>query len=202
MAVSVSKLLSDAAKHLGKKYVFGAAGPNAFDCSGLTQYVFKQQGVNLPHHAEDQAKMGMAVSKNDIQPGDLVFSNWGDGPNSHVGIATGPHTIINAPHTGAVVRYQNLTSSYLAHVTAVRRISNDGGTGVVGVVTGAVGDAFGGLTSAIKDAAAPLVAIGEVSDGIMKLFMPSNFIRLVSGAFGFVFIAWGVLLLAKEVRNG
>jgi hypothetical protein len=205
MAVNVTKLLADAARQLGKKYVFGSAGPNTFDCSGLTQWVFKQQGVSLPHHAADQAKMGVAVDKHQIQAGDMVFSNWGDGANSHVGIATGPHTIINAPHTGAVVRYQELSASYLSHVTAVRRIGNPtGGSaagGIVTTVTTGATDVFGGLTTAIKDAGAPLVAIGKVSDGIMKIFMPSNFIRVVSGLFGFIFIAWGILLLAREVRT-
>lgn len=203
MAVNVTKLLADAAAQLGKKYVFGSAGPNTFDCSGLTMWVFKRQGVSLPHHAEDQAKMGTAVDKHQIQAGDLVFSDWGDGANSHVGIATGPHTIINAPHTGAVVRYQQLSTSYLNHVTAVRRIGNPtgAGVGIVGTVTAGASDVFGGITSAIRDAGAPFVAVAKVSDGIMKIFMPSNFIRVVSGVFGFIFIAWGVLLLSREVRN-
>lgn len=205
MAVNVTKLIADAAAQLGKKYVFGSVGPNTFDCSGLMVWIFKKQGVTLPHHAADQAKMGVAVDKNQIQAGDLVFSNWGDGPNSHVGIATGPHTIINAPHTGAVVRYQNLSASYMTHVTAVRRIGNPtGGSptgGIVSTVTTGATDVFGGITTAIKDAGAPFVAIGKVSDGIMKIFMPSNFIRVVSGLFGFIFIAWGILLLSKEVRN-
>src|SRR6266568_636678 len=151
MSVNVQDLLAYAEQQLGKPYVYGAAGPNTFDCSGLVTYIFHKFGVNLPHHAADQAREGTSVPTNQIRPGDLVFSNWGDGPNSHVGIAVGANRIIDAPHKGADVRYDDLTAGYLSHVTAVRRVTNftgaASGLGVVGgSSSGGSGDSPGLLS--------------------------------------------------------
>lgn len=203
MAIDVSKLLGLTQEQLGKKYVFGSAGPSTFDCSGLVQYVFKAFGVSLPHHAEDQAKLGTPVATGDIQAGDLVFSDWGDGPNSHVGIAVSKTQIIDAPHTGAVVRYDTLSSGYLAHVTAVRRVGGlSGSAGGIGSAAAAVtGGAFDAVGNAIKTAAAPLVSVGKLTDQLYKVFMPSNVIRIVSGIAGAILIFWGVVLLAREART-
>ena len=84
----------------GKPYVWAAAGPNAFDCSGLVMYVFAQIGISLPHSSYAQVGMGSPVDLADLQPGDLVFFN-GD---SHVGIYIGGGNMVHAPHTGDVVR--------------------------------------------------------------------------------------------------
>ncbi|HLT09907.1 MAG TPA: NlpC/P60 family protein, partial [Micromonosporaceae bacterium] len=81
-------IVAAAAVQIGKPYSYGAAGPNAFDCSGLTQYVFKQFGVSLPHNAHAQLSYGRAVSKAEARPGDLVFFLSG-GHAYHVGIYAG-----------------------------------------------------------------------------------------------------------------
>jgi hypothetical protein len=204
MAVDVPGLIGLLKQQLGKPYVFGSAGPGQFDCSGLTQYVYKPYGINLPHHAADQAKLGTAVTATDIQPGDLVFSDWGDGPNSHVGIAVSGQQIIDAPHTGAVVRYDTLSPSYLRHVTAIRRMSGAAGGGVsLGGVGGAIADAtgLGAIADAIRTAAAPIVSVGKLSDQAFKIFMPSTFLRVVAGIAGGLLLLWGVFLLAREVRT-
>ena len=120
--VPVDGLIDWLKQQLGKPYVWAAEGPNSYDCSGLVQAAFKRYGVNLPRVSVDQATTGQAVSKSDIRPGDLVFSNWGRGKNTHVGIAVSSTQIINAPKPGSTVKYQNLTSGYLSHVTAVRRL--------------------------------------------------------------------------------
>lgn len=208
MAADLAAVIALTKQQLGKKYVFGTAGPGTFDCSGLTQYVYKPQGINLPHYAADQAKLGAAVSPGDIQPGDLVFSNWGDGPNSHVGIAVSKDQIIDAPHTGAVVRYDSLSSGYMSHVTAIRRMAG-GGSGLgdlgsaVDKATGAIADATGltAIGDAIKAAGAPLLSVGKLSDQLFKVFMPSNFIRLVSGIAGAILVFWGIWLLARDIRK-
>jgi cell wall-associated NlpC family hydrolase len=84
----------------GKPYVWAAAGPDAFDCSGLVTYVFAKLGISVPHSSYAQAGMGSAVSRSDLQPGDLVFFNG----NSHVGIYIGGGNMVHAPHTGTVVQ--------------------------------------------------------------------------------------------------
>lgn len=97
--------LRAAATQLGKPYQWGAEGPNAYDCSGLVYWAFKQVGVTLPRSSKEQAKVGRAVSWNELQPGDLVFYYE---PVSHVGIYAGDGKMINAPQTGDVVKYQKV----------------------------------------------------------------------------------------------
>jgi hypothetical protein len=218
---SVGDVISYAKAQLGKPYVFGASGPSTFDCSGLTLMAYRQAGITLPHHSQDQAKMGVAVAKTAIQPGDLVFSNWGDGPNSHVGIAVSGNQIIDAPHTGAFVRYDNLSASYLSHVTAVRRFptvtgGGGGGGGGGGVGPGIIGGPMqlpggggggggGGnfwdpVTKPFQDMASAASSVAQVADLITKAFLPSNFTRIVCGLLGGIFILMGIVLLTREVR--
>lgn len=84
----------------GKPYVSGGTGPNAYDCSGLTQAAYRAAGVGIGRTTWDQVKDGVPVSEADLQPGDLVFFYSGI---SHVGIYLGNGQIVHAPHTGAVV---------------------------------------------------------------------------------------------------
>ena len=86
---------------LGRPYVWGADGPNSFDCSGLTQYVWGKAGVYLPHFTGAQWNMGRHISFGDLQPGDLVFF-YPD--HHHVGIYIGGGKMIHAPQTGDVVK--------------------------------------------------------------------------------------------------
>jgi len=88
-------------RELGKPYVWGAAGPNSFDCSGLTQYVWAKAGVYLDHYTGSQWNEGRHVSQSELQPGDLVF--FGSDLH-HVGIYVGNGNMIEAPHSGANVR--------------------------------------------------------------------------------------------------
>jgi cell wall-associated NlpC family hydrolase len=90
---------------LGKPYVYGAAGPSSFDCSGLTMQAWGAAGVSLPHNAAAQQSMTQSVSLSAMEPGDLVFFG---SPAYHVGIYIGGGRMIAAPHTGAVVSIQSL----------------------------------------------------------------------------------------------
>lgn len=90
-----------AKQQLGEPYVFGSAGPNSWDCSGLTQQAYRAVGVKLPHHAASQQKLGTPVAESAAQPGDLVF--WGP-VSGHVAIYLGSGMVLHAPHTGDVVK--------------------------------------------------------------------------------------------------
>ena len=107
-----AKLVAEAKKHLGKKYVWGATGPNTFDCSGLTQYVFKQLGIKIPRTSLEQSRSGKLVSKSNLQPGDLLFWKTTSAEVGHVGMYVGNNQFIHAPNKSKPVKYDSLNSSY------------------------------------------------------------------------------------------
>ena len=102
---AASVALQWARNELGKPYVFGAAGPNAFDCSGLMTYIFAKAGVSLPHSAAAQYDVTQRVSYSQLQPGDLVFYYQ---PIDHVGIYIGGGDIIVADNPSVPVRIDSL----------------------------------------------------------------------------------------------
>jgi cell wall-associated NlpC family hydrolase len=99
-----SQAIAIAMQYLGVPYVWGGMSPAGFDCSGLISYVFSQIGVSLPHHAAAQYGYGAPVSRDQLQPGDLVFFNG----LGHAGIYVGGGSFIHAPHTGDVVKISSL----------------------------------------------------------------------------------------------
>jgi cell wall-associated NlpC family hydrolase len=90
----VDVVLAAAHKQLGKPYRWAAVGPNAFDCSGFTMYVWQKAGVSLPHNSGAQRGATKAVSLDKMKPGDLIFSS------GHVGLYIGKGKMIHAPRSG------------------------------------------------------------------------------------------------------
>lgn len=120
----VTTVLNFASAQLGEPYRANGAGPDAWDCSGLTKRAYAAVGISLPHYSAAQAKYGEAVDWNaqQIRPGDLIFLASA-GTISHVGIATSSTTWIQSPGTGDVVRTGNIP---FHRVVAVRRLVNGG----------------------------------------------------------------------------
>ena len=110
-----------AMQYLGVPYVWGGASPSGFDCSGLVVYVFAQAGrPGLPHYTGSLWQMGVAVSRDQLQAGDLVFFNG----LGHMGIYIGGGQMIHSPHTGDVVKISDITSGYyLSSYVGARRIT-------------------------------------------------------------------------------
>jgi cell wall-associated NlpC family hydrolase len=106
---SSGALIAYASNFLGVPYVWGGTTPSGFDCSGFVQYVFAHFHISLPRVAADQQKVGTYVSRENLQPGDLVF--FGE-PAHHVGIYVGNGCMIHAPHTGDVIRIGPLNSDF------------------------------------------------------------------------------------------
>lgn len=104
-AAKAEKVVAFAEAQLGKPYVWGAGGPNSYDCSGLTRAAWREAGVSLPRTTYDQAEVGTRVAKSRLHPGDLVFF-YDD--ISHVGIYVGGGQMIHAPKPGARVRYESI----------------------------------------------------------------------------------------------
>ncbi|WP_433402186.1 NlpC/P60 family protein [Streptomyces sp. CA-146814] len=101
---------------IGKPYVWGATGPNAFDCSGLTQAAWQAAGVSLPRTTYTQINAGQRVSRSELAPGDLVFFYSGI---SHVGLYIGGGQMIHAPRPGAPVRIAPIDQMPFAGATRV-----------------------------------------------------------------------------------
>jgi cell wall-associated NlpC family hydrolase len=94
---------------LGSAYVWGATGPGTFDCSGLMQWAYKQAGISLPRNSAAQAGFGTPVSRDQLQPGDLVAYY---SPVSHIGMYIGDGKMVHAPTSGDVVKISPLMSEY------------------------------------------------------------------------------------------
>ena len=108
---------------LGSKYVLGGVGPNSFDCSGFTAYVYKKFGISLAHSASAQANVGTKVEKANLQLGDLVLFKGATGNGiGHVGIYIGGNQFIHASNPTDGVKITSLSTSYYAtrYVTARR----------------------------------------------------------------------------------
>ena len=99
-----------ACAQLGKPYVYGAAGPGSYDCSGLTMRSWGAAGVSLPHSSSGQYSYGSHVSRSALEPGDLLFIY---SPIHHVAIYIGNGLMIHAPHTGDVVRIAPVESTFV-----------------------------------------------------------------------------------------
>lgn len=104
---AVDTVIAAARAQIGKPYVYGQDGPSTFDCSGLITYIFGMVGINLPHNAAQQQRSSQVRKVTSPQPGDLVF--YGN-PAHHVALYVGGGMQIAAPHTGAKVSLQKVSS--------------------------------------------------------------------------------------------
>ncbi|OMC11215.1 hypothetical protein A5747_23715 [Mycobacterium sp. IS-836] len=95
-----------ALSRLGRPYVWGATGPNQFDCSGLVQWAYAQAGIHLDRTTYEQINDGIPVPRSQVRPGDLVFPHAG-----HVQLAIGNNLVVEAPYSGASVRISPLGSN-------------------------------------------------------------------------------------------
>jgi cell wall-associated NlpC family hydrolase len=114
----IAQAITNALAQVGRPYVWGGAGPDVFDCSGLIQWSWRQAGVNMPRVSEDQQAWSIPVPISQVQPGDLVF--FGN-PAHHVGMYVGNGMMVDAPHSGAVVEVVPVWWSDLAGFGRVHR---------------------------------------------------------------------------------
>jgi cell wall-associated NlpC family hydrolase len=117
-SASAQTAVDTALAQVGDAYVWGAGGPDAFDCSGLTQYAYSAAGVSLPHSSKSQAQMGAPVSVGALQPGDLLFYY---SPTSHVAMYIGSGKMVHASTPSKPVSVVNFDS--MSGFTHARRLA-------------------------------------------------------------------------------
>lgn len=106
--VHESVILGSAKNLIGTPYCRGGSSPRCFDCSGFTQYIYKQHGIDLPRTVEDQRRAVRKISAADAMPGDLVFFVTKKGYAYHVGIYVGNGKVLHSPKRGQKVRIVNI----------------------------------------------------------------------------------------------
>ena len=109
------KVINTARRYIGTPYVWGGENPSGFDCSGFTQYVYKESlGYQIPRvsHEQYNTRSGMRVDRGSLEPGDLIFFITRGSRVSHVGIYIGDNKFIHAPSTGNLVRTEKLNNYY------------------------------------------------------------------------------------------
>jgi len=188
-AITGTEIVDEVKKFAGYKYVYGDAGPSAFDCSGLVQYVLTKLGVaGVPRTSEDQWNWVTKISANQLQPGDLVFAQFPvyNSSPGHVGVYTGNGQILSAEDPQSGVGYSSL-ASWGSNIVGYGRVPTSSGGGAQSATltsaSGLPGFSWPSeITSFFSDSQAFV-------DKLMWLAMPSSWLRI--GAF----LAGAALLL-------
>lgn len=178
MSTQGARALAWAITQKGKRYIWGATGPDGYDCSGLTGAAWKYAGVTLPRTSQEQARAGTVVPLSQAQPGDLVTFSYPEGasnppPANHVALYVNPSTVFAASTTGTPIGFAPLDT---AHVYRVIR-PGDGGGGAVGVSASPAADTERGITP-VDDADLIQVAGYESALNLTPWGIPLNPLKL------------------------
>lgn len=223
MAISAAQVVAYVKTFIGGRYVYGATGPSAFDCSGLTQHVYKSVGVSLPRTSEEQFTVGAAVPAAQAAAGDLVFFG-GDGydgsPSApgHVGIYIGGGQMVSALNPAAGIKVSSVAGNVgFRRPTGVAggtlspaTTGSSSGTGGGGSsFTSALGGIFNDLTSGLVSWPGQIIgtfsdldtATVDVYNHLKLFFQPSTYIRIGAGMAGTTFLVMGLVCLVREAKD-
>jgi hypothetical protein len=206
VAISGSQIASEIKKFVGFPYVYGAAGPSTFDCSGLVQYVLTQLGVSgVPRTSEEQYAWAQKISASQLQPGDLVFMQFsGDNASpGHVGVYTGNGQVLSAEDPAQGVGYASLASLQPNIVgygrvpgaaagtdTATLTSATTAGMSAASLISQSAG-VLQGAGTLVHDAA---IAINDV----LEWFKPGQGFRLAAG----IIAALSVVVVIRMYQSG
>jgi hypothetical protein len=204
MAVTGEQLVQAVRKYLGVPYVYGGTSPSGFDCSGLIQYAFEQAGVkDVPRTSEAQWAWPAltSVQEGNLQPGDLIFSDWpgDDASPGHVAVYAGGNQLIEAPRPGESVHQITLDPNYKAHVKGYKRLTGTApGIQFIDTPAGSGSDSGAQTAASISGLATDFA---QVSDLFSKLLLPSTWVRIVCALLGAGALIGGLLMLRASVAR-
>lgn len=121
-SAAAAQIIATAKQYIGVPYLWGGTSTKGFDCSGYVQYVFRAHNITLPRTSKEQYTVGMAISKNNLRPGDLVFFNTSGNGVSHLGIYLGDNQFIHASSSNGVTISSLNTSYWSARYIGARRV--------------------------------------------------------------------------------
>jgi hypothetical protein len=202
--ISGAEIVTEVEKFVGDSYVYGAAGPSTFDCSGLVQYVLTTLGVqNVPRTSEDQYAWVDKVSQQQLQPGDLVFAQFpGDNASpGHVGIYVGNDKVLSAEDPQSGIGYDTL-DDWGSAIVGYGRVPNTTESGAAAGTTGASDvSALGGILSWPGDITGFFGDAKTFVDAAMWLVKPSSWVRIGSFIFG-MFILGAAFYVFTQIGSG
>lgn len=190
MSITGAQIVAEARKFLGDPYVYGAAGPSSFDCSGLVQYTLGKLGITgVPRTSEAQYGWAQKITRSQLQPGDLIFEQW-PGDNAapgHVVIYAGSGQVIEAPEPGHAVQIRPWSPSETTIVGYGRPPGMKG-------ASGAGGGSGGGLLSLALpgDVLGMFSSLETIFTKILWIVNPENVARVVAGIAGAFLALFGL----------
>ena len=192
-ATAADIAINFAKAQIGKPYVYGATGPNSYDCSGLVQAAYAAGGIALPRTTYQMLGVGLSITtSNDLQPGDLVFPDAG-----HVQLYVGPQTIIEAATTGTNVREVKMWGFMTG-----RRVAEPSGQSTTDIITGAAQSlATSSYQAMISGAEATIPGLSEVitlGTGLKKISDPALWKRIGLGALGGFMVIAGFGIVGRK----
>lgn len=192
MANQADEAIAFALSQVGKPYVFGASGPNSYDCSGLVMAAYAHAGIVLPHSTYLMVNMGTPVDAAHLMPGDLVFPEAG-----HVQMWLGGGKIVEAPTTGIPVR----VVPQWGGVWRARRVASQPGTGG-SIPTPSANGVITTAAATITPAGFSLTDVGSALSGIGKalgfIADPANWLRVAEFLAGIALVLFAIYELSKE----
>lgn len=175
--------VSELKSFLGDPYKLGAAGPDAFDCSGLVKYAAEKVGIkNVPRTSEEQWAWVDKINKSQLKPGDLVFSQWpGDSASpGHVQVYIGGGKVIQAPHTGANVSIASLSED-TGHIVGYGRMPGLDSTNRLSAEASQDATTGGDIAGLLGEAGTLLHGVSQVLDFMFGFFAPGQGWRIAAG---------------------
>jgi cell wall-associated NlpC family hydrolase len=175
--------LTEARKYMGTPYLWGGSNPKTgFDCSGLMQWAYKEAGISIGRVTTQQIHDGVAVDRQHLRAGDMVFFQDSSGYVHHVGMYIGNDKFLHAPHTGDVVKISSLNDSYYAHQFAGgRRVDTSAPVeGVAGLQPASLAAVPAGEGAAAAAAGAPAPAAAAGTGGFAVIDAPKGKAPVVS----------------------